>query len=376
MEILAQWYAQFLSLRDEWGYILDIFLVVLAIGVINLILRFVFRHIQRQVEKSDSVWDDALCYSLSGPLRALIWIVGLSIAAEIGAPSADAAIVEYLPEARIIGTVAVLAWFLMRLISAVEANVVKRAVRRGEPIDETTADAVVKLLKATILITAGLVTLQSLGISISGVLAFGGIGGLAVAFAAKDILANFLGGVTIYLNRPFSVGDWIRSPDKDIEGVVEAVGWRATTVRRFDKRPLYVPNAAFTTVSLENPSRMTNRRISEVIGVRYDDAASVVPIVADIRKMLEEDEAIDGDQVILVYFNNFGASSLDIMVYCFTKTTQWAEYLAVKQQVLMRCQEIIDGYGAEIAFPTTTVHVPAGLQLQSEARDAGEEPDA
>lgn len=367
MEILGQWYAQFLSLREEWGYILDIFLVVLAIGVINLILRFVFSYIQHRAEKSESVWDDALCYSISGPLRALIWVIGLSIAAEIGAPSADAVLIEYLPEARIIGTVAVLAWFLMRLINTVEANILKRAIRRGEPIDETTADAVVKLLKATILITTALVTLQSLGISISGVLAFGGIGGLAVAFAAKDVLANFLGGMTIYLNRPFSVGDWIRSPDQDIEGVVESIGWRATTVRRFDKRALYVPNAVFTTVSLENPSRMTNRRISETIGLRYDDAAVVVPIVEDIRKMVEEDEEIDHDQIVLVYFNSFGPSSLDLMIYCFTKATQWGEYLAVKQKVLMRCGEIIDEHGAEIAFPTTTVHVPAGLEMRKAA---------
>jgi MscS family membrane protein len=375
LEILNQWYLRFLALRGEWGYVVDIFLVVLAIGAVNLALRVLFRYLSRRVEESESVWDDALYYSLSGPLRALVWIVGLSVAAEIGGPPEDSVIGEFLPGVRIVATVAVIAWFLTRLIQAVERNIVKRSIRRGKPIDETTADAVAKLLYATVLITSGLVVLQSLGVSISGVLAFGGIGGFAIGFAAKDIIANFLGGVTVYLNRPFSVGDWIRSPDKDIEGVVEAVGWRATTVRRFDKRPLYVPNAVFTTVALENPSRMSNRRISETIGLRYDDAALVLPIVADIRKMLEQDEEIDQDQIILVYFNSFGPSSLDLMVYCFTRTTQWAGYLAAKQKVLMRCYEIIEEHGAEIAFPTTTVHVPAGLQLPSDARDEGEKTD-
>ena len=103
--------------------------------------------------------------------------------------------------------------------------------------------------------------MQALGYSISGVLAFGGIGGIAVGFAAKDLLANFFGGLMIYLDRPFSVGDWIRSPDKNIEGTVEEIGWRLTRIRTFDKRPLYVPNSTFTQISVENPSRMLNRRI-------------------------------------------------------------------------------------------------------------------
>ena len=91
-------------------------------------------------------------------------------------------------------------------------------------------------------------------------------------FAAKDLLANFFGGLTIYLDRPFAVGDWIRSPDREIEGTVERIGWRLTLIRTFDKRPLYIPNAVFTTIAVENPSRMHNRRIYETIGIRYDDA--------------------------------------------------------------------------------------------------------
>lgn len=364
MEILSQWYAQLVGLRDEWGYIVDMFLVVLAIGIVNLALRFLFKYLGHRVEKTSSIWDDALYYSLSGPLRALVWIVGLSVAVGIGDPPEDTALTEYLPEARVIATVAVVAWFLLRLIESVEKNILKRAIRRGEPIDETTADAISKLLYASVLITSALAVLQTLGVSISGLLAFGGIGGIAIGFAARDMIANFLGGLTIYLNRPFSVGDWIRSPDQDIEGVVEAVGWRATTIRRFDMRPLYVPNGVFTTVSLENPSRMTHRRIFETIGLRYDDVAVVPPIVADIRKMLDADEAIDSSQVILVYFNSFGSHSLDFFVYCYTVTTRWAEYHEVKQKVLMRCHEIIAEHGAQVAFPTTTVHVPAGLQVR------------
>ena len=92
--------------------------------------------------------------------------------------------------------------------------------------DETTVTAIAKLARVSIVITAALMAMQTLGISISGVLAFGGIGGIAVGFAAKDLLANFFGGLVIYLDRPFKVGDWIRSPDRDIEGTVVKIGWR------------------------------------------------------------------------------------------------------------------------------------------------------
>lgn len=195
------------------------------------------------------------------------------------------------------------------------------------------------------------------------VLAFGGIGGIAVGFAAKDLLANFFGGLVVYLDRPFAVGDWVRSPDQEIEGTVEEIGWRLTRIRTFDKRPLYVPNSVFTQVTVENPSRMSHRRIYETIGVRYDDLAKVAPIVEDIRAMLRSHPEIQQDQTMIVNFNQFNASSLDIMVYTFTRTTAWVHFHAVKQDVLLRIADIIAAHGAEIAFPTRTLHLPDGVAV-------------
>ena len=211
--------------------------------------------------------------------------------------------------------------------------------------------------------------LQTLGFSIGGVLAFGGIGGIAIGFAAKDLLANFFGGLTIYLDRPFSVGDWIRSPDRDIEGTVEEIGWRLTRIRTFDKRPLYLPNATFTQIAVENPSRMLNRRIFETIGIRYDDAARMRDILRDVENMLREHPEIDQEQLTMVNFNAFAASSLDFFVYTFTRTTVWAEYHRVKQDVLLRILDIIDANGAEVAFPTSTLHVPDGVAVRGREGD-------
>ncbi|WP_315983161.1 mechanosensitive ion channel family protein [Aliamphritea spongicola] len=230
-------------------------------------------------------------------------------------------------------------------------------------MDQTTVGAMGKLLRASIFVTSALVVLQSFGYSISGVLAFGGIGGLAIGFAAKDLLANFFGGLMIYLDRPFKVGDWIRSPDQEIEGTVEDIGWRQTCIRTFDKRPLYVPNATFTNISVENPSRMTNRRIYENIGLRYEDAPKVAAVIADIKAMLQQHPDIDANQTLIVNLNSFGASSLDFFIYTFTRTTDWVQYHEIKQDVLSRVIDIVQSNEADFAFPTQTVHIPDAVRL-------------
>jgi MscS family membrane protein len=199
--------------------------------------------------------------------------------------------------------------------------------------------------------------LQTLGFSISGVLAFGGIGGVAVGFASKDLLSNFFGGFIIYMDRPFAVGDWVRSPDREIEGTVENIGWRVTRIRTFDKRPLYVPNSVFSHIAVENPSRMSNRRIKETIGIRYDDASKIEIIINQIKEMLKKHSDIDAGKTLIVNFNCFAPSSLDFFIYTFTKTTDWIEFHNVKQDVLLKIIKIVNENGAEFAFPTSTMHL-------------------
>jgi MscS family membrane protein len=249
--------------------------------------------------------------------------------------------------------IAALTWFVIRLVRRGESNFIEK---KGG-VDKTTVDAISKLLRISVIITALLVTLQTLGYSISGVLAFGGVGGIAIGFAAKDLLANFFGGLTIYLDRPFAVGDWVRSPDRNIEGTVEQIGWRLTRIRTFDQRPLYVPNSTFTTIALENPSRMRNRRIHETLGIRYQDASKMDAIIKKVRDMLSNHPEIDTGRTLIVNFNSFAPSSLDFFVYTFTRTTEWVKYHEIKQDVLLKILAIIEAEGAECAFPTSTIHL-------------------
>ena len=340
--------------------VLQVFLVVLGVVVANFILRRVLARLEARTQQTSTPWDNALVSAARQPLTVVAWVLGLSFAARIVEKGTDATVFEIIDPLRVIGVIACIAWFLVRFIGNVQEAIIAQRLARGESIDRTTVDAIGKLLRISVLITAALVGLQSLGFSISGVLAFGGIGGIAVGFAAKDLLANFFGGLMVYLDRPFAVGDWIRSPDKDIEGTVEEIGWRLTRIRTFDKRPLYVPNGIFAQIAVENPSRMSNRRIRETVGVRYDDVAKVAAITADIKAMLRSHPEIDQQQTMIVNLEQFSASSLDILVYTFTRTTAWVEFHEIKQDVMLKIAEIVARHGAEIAFPTRTLHVTSG----------------
>ncbi|MBX2808210.1 MAG: mechanosensitive ion channel family protein [Cellvibrionaceae bacterium] len=359
-KLLSDW------LDYSYLWLLEAFLLVLITLLVALFARRFVNRLERQSRLTKNLWDDAFILALKQPLGWFIGVLGISFAADLVNYNTEASAQAFIGKFREISVVMVVAWFIVRLIKRLEMNVSNDQFQQ-KPMDETTARAMGKLLRAAISITAVLIIMQSMGYSISGILAFGGIGGLAVGFAAKDLLANFFGGLMIYLDRPFKVGDWVRSPDQEIEGTVEDIGWRLTRIRTFDKRPLYVPNATFTQIALENPSRMLNRRIKETIGIRYDDASKMDTIVNQVKAMLEKHPAIDPQQTLIVNFNAFAPSSLDFFIYTFTKTTDWIEFHQIKQDVLLKIIAIIEKNGAECAFPTSTVHLAGKLPFGSES---------
>ena len=341
----------------DYSWVMQVFGVVLLTLVAGAVVRRTLLHIVERAEATPNLVDDALILALQGPARGLVGVIGLASAAYIAGAQTEAVVFDALPAIRNVGVVWMLTWFLLRFARGYEDIYIAEQQSSGALTDLTFVRAIGKLARASVAITAALVALQTFGISIAGLLAFGGMGGIAVGLAAQDLLANVFGGVTIYLDRPFSVGDWIRSPDQEIEGTVEDIGWRRTLIRTFDKRPLYVPNASFTKISVENPSRMSHRRIYETIGVRYDDIDRVPIILAEIREYLIGSAFIDDSQTLMVNFNQFGPSSLDFFIYCFTHTTVWTQYHKEKEEVLLHISSIIARHGAEIAFPTRTLHV-------------------
>ena len=342
----------------------DLYTQVASVSLIGLSLLFIknklillFTGISK---KTATDFDDIILKSIQKPLTYLIILVSLILISE--ALNSLFKIFEFFDTSKVIYLLIVIliSWTLLRILNGYYSN--KSFLRNLKESDdpmvvEQTYEITIRIFKIIVIIITALTLMQEFGLSISGLLAFGGVGGLVIGLAAKDLLSNFFGGLMIFLDRPFKVGEFIKSPDRNIEGIVEGIGWRLTVVRTFSKNVLYIPNSAFANIVVENATRMTNRRINQIIGIRYDDLDKIPKIVDDVRIYLESHNDIDQSDKPTVYFHSFSASSCDFFIRAFTKTKDWREFLKIKEQVLYKVSEIINNHNAAIAFPTMTIEM-------------------
>lgn len=335
-------------------------LILAVTAVLTVSLYYLFRKSMFRLHKKGDSWPYVTVRAISKPLIYLLTLIGVCLAVNVFvSTSFDLTFDKYVPKILQCGIVVFMTWVAINFINGIQTHSIHQ--QKQNRLDKTTIYALTKLGRIVVVMLAILFILPIFGIGISGLVAFGSVGGAAFAFASKDLLANFFGGIIVYFDKPFAIGDWIRSPDRNIEGTVEYIGWRSCRIRTFDLRPLYVPNSLFTTISIENVSRMTHRRINTTVGVRYDDASNIKVIADSIRLMLQTHEAIDNTQTIMVNLVNFGSSSLDIMVYAYTKTTKSVEFQAIQQDIYLQIIDIIGQHGAQCAFPTTTLDLPEVL---------------
>ncbi len=217
----------------------------------------------------------------------------------------------------------------------------------------------IKAIKAAIILVGAATILEIWGIAVAPLIAGLGLFGVAVALGAQDLFKNLIAGLLILVERRFAKGDWVLV-DGVVEGTVELIGFRSTLVRRFDKAPVYVPNGALSDNAVTNFSRMTYRRIYWKIGVTYDTTASQLQEVTEgIRSYVTNgEEFVDKSKApLFIFVDSFNASSIDIMLYCFTKTTVWGEWLAIKERLAYRIKEIVEGAGTSFAFPSQSIYV-------------------
>ncbi len=368
-EFLTQVQTYINQSHSDWAN--SVLFITIASFLAWVAWRIIHNRLEILVQKTPFHWDDLLLAALKTPVSTLLWCwpatvsIGLILQDQFGNE------INWLKTLKHILIICTFVWFTLRMITNTETYVLEQKNR-----DETTVQAIAKVARLFFMVMGGLTIMQAFGLSLSGLLTFGGVGGLIVGLAAKDLLSNFFGGMMIYFDRPFKVGDWIRSPDRQIEGTVERIGWRMTIIRTFDKRPLYVPNSVFSNIVVENPSRMLNRRINETFGLRYEDASKLAAIVNDVKAMLETHPDIDAKQTLIVNFDKFGPSTLNFFIYTFTKTVNWVRYHEVKQDVLLQVLAIIHKHNADIAFPTQTLKIdPQGLsEVQDMALPSAEGP--
>lgn len=211
--------------------------------------------------------------------------------------------------------------------------------------------------RAFIYIISAFVLMQILDLRhlANSLFATGAVGALFVSFAARDSISNIFGGAMILLDRPFKLGDYISSPDRDIEGTVERIGWRVTVVRTPAKRSKYIPNSLFSTVSIENLTRMSNRRIHFTVGVRYSDLSRVQAICKEIEKQIDNIEFVDKRCSNFCTFRSLGDFSVNMSLNLYTKPQSFREYNKSIECVLHHVVRIVRKHGADFPFPTTTL---------------------
>ncbi len=325
-------------------------LLFLAI-VVHFGLGFTLNKLSKHLDSTKTQIDNYFVDALSTPLKVLVWygwIYFSMLQLKVDFPALGQ-IAGYI----VITPIIILAWAILRLISSIE----KAMLEREAKVDKDSIRLFTRLIKISFVFVFVLGFAQYFGYSVSSILTLGGVGGIVIGFAAKDMLANVFGGLMIQMDKPFSTGDWIRTTDKSIEGVVEKIGWRMTRLRTFNKNPVYVPNGIFATIPIETPSRMTNRQIHAIIGIRYDDIAQMSSIIEKVEKLLADHEHIDHEEPCRVYFDLFNASSLDFVIWAFSSVTDSSEFKKIKGKLLLDVADIIANHGAEMAYPTQTLHI-------------------
>ncbi len=368
-------WANLVALFGGQVWLLLVISILLITAIFDVIQRRVLKSTHLYLERKKRVWLDSFVDAARAPVSFFIWVTGtiLALTTLILQLEIYIGIVDYINAFKNTILTLSVGWFVIRLVQRLETHL-KTFASGDDRLDEVTVEALAKIIKLFAFILTGLFFLNAFGVSLTGLLAFGGVGGIAIGFAAKDLLGNVFGGLMLYLDKPFKVGEWIRSPDREIEGTVENIGWRMTTVRTFDKRPLYIPNGIFANIAIENPSRMTNRRIKETMGVRYADVHKMRDIIQTVKMMLKNHPDIDTRQTLIVNFNQFGPSSLDFFIYTFTKTINWIRFHEVKEDVLLKISDIVEAHDAEMAFPTRTLHIESVVDNEvAEVQTLGDE---
>ncbi|MFV0338071.1 MAG: mechanosensitive ion channel family protein [Chthoniobacterales bacterium] len=298
--------------------------------------------------------DERFIRALEQPLVTLILIIGLYISIRILPLNDDlASLVSKVFNALIM---LVLVWAAVRMTDLISAVLEKRIARRHGAGLAGFAPLVRKTLRIFVLVIGILVTVDNLGYNVTSIIATLGLGTAALALASQDTIKNGFGALMIMLDRPFKVGDWIQVGDK-VEGTIEAIGLRSTKVRTFAKTLISIPNGVLANEYINNYTRMPKRRVKQVIGISYEATAKdMEAIVEDVKKLLREDEGVH-QEFILVSFTDFGESSLDMLVYYFTSTTVWLDFMDVQQRMNLKIMQAVEARGLSVAFPSRTLYL-------------------
>jgi MscS family membrane protein len=313
------------------------------------------KHILPLLERTRVEFDNLVVQAVSKPLGWLLLLAGVALAVWVlRLPTDPTNVKRFAFGVLKVLLVADLLWFLFRFVDVVALYLTHLAGRTESTLDDHLVPLIRKAMKVTLGLLLSVWVVQLLGYNISSILAGLGVGGLAVALALQDTLANFFGSVFIFMDRPFMVGDMVEI--EGTQGTVEQIGFRSTRIRTWPATLVSIPNKTVASTKIDNWSKMPKRRVFQTVGVTYETSADQMEeAVAAVRGILENDDGVDQDYIV-VRFTDFGASSLDILVYYFTRSVAYDEHLATKERVNLAIMRALRGMGLSIAFPTHTVY--------------------
>jgi len=352
---------QFLDIA-LWQWIGLLVLVLLAAVVSWFLTVFVVRLLGTVVAFTKTTIDDKMRVEAAGPIRlaiaVLLFRTGL-VPLGLGVKATE--FISSLLSALFIVAVT---WLLLRVTNVLSSVVEERLVGRGEVGAMGLVPPGRKFVKAIVVIFAFVAILSNFGFNVAALLAGLGVGGIAVALAAQRTIENLFGGIVLYTDQPVRVGDFCRFGDK--LGTIEEIGIRSTRIRTLDHTVITVPNAKFSNMELDNITARERIRLLAVVTVRYETTPDQLRyILVEIRKLLYSHERVISDTP-RVRFINFGAYSLDIEVVTYINTTDWAEFLGIREDIFLRIMDIIKASGTGFAFPSQTLYMGKDDGLKAE----------
>jgi len=364
--ILDVWNTSFLGVSIGQG-LLALLIVLIGIVARGMIARWLIAALKRLASKSETTFDDAVVDALAGPMKLVPVIIALFFALNI---------LQFGGEGTLRGhqfvqslVVIALFWALHNAVGPL-AHALQGLRNALTPV---MIDWMTKALRIVFIIVGAAAVLQVWDIPVAGIVAGLGLFGVAIGLGAQDLFKNLIAGILILTEKRFLPGDWVKV-DGIVEGTVEEINFRSTVVRRFDKGPVYVPNSKLADNAVINFTRMTHRRTYWIIGVRYDSTAEQLREIRDkvlgyIESHPEYAQAPEVSTFMRV--DSFGPSSIDFMLYCFTKTTSWGEWLRLKEELAFFIKDTVETAGTEFAFPSTSIYVESGAEVFTPPGDDG-----
>ena len=333
------------------------FLAILAGLIIKRIaLSFLQTRIENFVKQTEAEWDDQLFEAIIKPINTFVMIGAVHLAAFLLIFNLERFPTELIGKSYTIFLGFTIIWLIYRLVDVAAHYLDELMAKADEGLRGQFTPLIRRALRIVVVIIGTLTVLATIGVNITGLVALGGVLGLAFSMGSQDSVANLVGTINILTDRPYKVGDWI-TVGGSIDGDVEEIGFRSTKIRMFDKTLMTVPNGKLASETIKNWSRMPKRRIKMTLGLTYDTTPDQMrEALKAIETILVEDEGVDQDYK-LVQFTDFCPISLHVFLYYFSTSTVWKEYLETRERVNLKIMDKLTEMGLEFAFPTQTLHL-------------------